>query len=654
MTLSPEDLAARVAANVITEVFKSVWRTLQGTEKWFANKQKEHDFLGLAARHYASKLEEQYGLIRILGMEKPISLRDIYVNVDVLEKITERQRVSIEALERFFDRDRRTFGFKRETILGSAAVDKLDKFIVLGKPGAGKTTFLKHIMFQSLDGRPECKRIPVFISLKDFSDSGKFILDYIVDEFDICGFPDARLFVLRVLTQGKCQLLFDGLDEVSKKQEDFVISELSNFSRKYSSNQFVISCRIAAYSYWFDTFTDVEIADFTDAQIKQFISNWFADESSTAERCWHQMSLDPPIKELATVPLLLTLLCLAFSETMEFPPNRADLYKEAIDALLKKWDSSRRIKRSQIYKHLSVKRKEFLFSRIAAETFDQGRYFIPQRTLEGYISDFIQHLPESSEAALETDSEAILKAIEAQHGILVQRARGIYSFSHLTFQEYFTAQYIVEHSDEGTLEKLVNQHLYDDRWREVFLLTAGMLQTADNFLQLIKSSIDEIVKKSGLDALFDRLAQLIKQEGTTPYSSVFGRSIAILNSLMLAKERGKYQRQFTGNETLDRELRLALGLLREIEYALPLAQERKQPISSKEHALIAELKRALKRAHGDPRKMYFGVQKDLNLETYELEPYMKAYLLLFECLRSESYVLRPVREQLVHGLYSLQ
>ena len=648
MTLSDEDFAVEVAAKVIIEVFKSI---IYGAEKWFADKKKTHDFFGQAARQYALKLEEQYGMIRILGMDRPISLRDIYVNVDVLEKITERQRISIEALERFFDRDRRTFGFKRETISGSTAVDRFDKFMVLGKPGAGKTTFLKHTMFQSLDGHTKCKRIPIFISLKDFSDSGKSIIDYIVDEFSICDCPDARLFVLRALTQGKCQLLFDGLDEVSTKQEDFVIRELQNFSRKYSSNQFIISCRIAAYSHWFDAFTDIEIADFTDAQIKKFISNWFADESGTADQCWHQLSLDPPTKELATVPLLLTLLCLAFNETMEFPPNRVDLYGEAVDALLKKWDTSRRIKRSQIYKHLSVKRKEFLLSRIAAETFEEGRYFIPQRTLEGYIADFIQNLPASSEDELETDSEAVLKAIETQHGILVKRARCIYSFSHLTLQEYFTAQYIVEHANEGTLERLVSHHLYDDRWREVFLLTAGMLQTADGFLQLIKGNIDEAAKENGLDALFDNLHQVTKQVGNIPYPSVFQRGIAIINSLMLVKERHWYGRR---TELFDSELRLALGLLREIEHALPLGQELKKPISNKARALIADLKRALRRAHSDPRKMHFGSQKDLGLESCRLEAYMKAYLLLFECLRSESYVSRPVREQLVQGLFSSQ
>jgi len=34
MTLSPRDLAAKVAANVITDIFKSVWHTLHDAEKF--------------------------------------------------------------------------------------------------------------------------------------------------------------------------------------------------------------------------------------------------------------------------------------------------------------------------------------------------------------------------------------------------------------------------------------------------------------------------------------------------------------------------------------------------------------------------------------------------------------------------------------------
>ncbi len=71
------------------------------------------------------------------------------------------------------------------------------------------------------------------------------------------------------------------------------------------------------------------------------------------------------IKQLAASPLLLTLLCLAFEESGDFPANRSELYKEGLDALLKKWDAKRGIQREQIYKKLSVQRKEDLLSKIA-------------------------------------------------------------------------------------------------------------------------------------------------------------------------------------------------------------------------------------------------------------------------------------------------
>jgi len=54
--------------------------------------------------------------------------------------------------------------------------------------------------------------------------------------------------------------------------------------------------------------------------------------------------------------------------------------------------------------------------------------------------------------AAQLNSEAVLKSIEAQHGLLVERAE-IYSFSHLTFQEYFTARNFVANSDPQVLDK---------------------------------------------------------------------------------------------------------------------------------------------------------------------------------------------------------
>ena len=80
---------------------------------------------------------------------------------------------------------------------------------------------------------------------------------------------------------------------------------------------------------------------------------------------------------------------------------------------------------------------------------------------------------------------------------MVERARGIYSFSHLTFQEYFTACKIAYISNPKALEIGLQQlvtHVYEPRWREVFLLTTTLLDPADELLLAMKRAIDSLVK----------------------------------------------------------------------------------------------------------------------------------------------------------------
>ena len=60
------------------------------------------------------------------------------------------------------------------------------------------------------------------------------------------------------------------------------------------------------------------------------------------------------IRELARNPLLLTLLCLAYEATGSLPARRVAIYREAVDALLKKWDASRAIQRPTQYGPLTL------------------------------------------------------------------------------------------------------------------------------------------------------------------------------------------------------------------------------------------------------------------------------------------------------------
>ena len=443
-------------------------------------------------------IETRCGEMRILDMSQPIGLGKIYTQVNILEKISGRRRKDIAELItscnlEYFER----FNFGRvteEKIPGEEAVTKYSKIFILGKPGAGKTTFLKHLVIQCNSGSFQSELVPFFVTLKYFAEAENkpSLLDYLHQYIEQ---QDDEIF-RQILKKGKALICLDGLDEVLEENSQRVIREIEKLTNKYPDNQYLIACRIAAQEYTFSQFTEVEIADFDWQQITFFANNWFKNKVIKAQTFLSRLETNEPIKELASSPLLLTLLCIYFEEVKYFPANRARLYEEGLYVLLKKWDTTRGITRDEIYKKLWVKRKEDLLSQIARATFAEGEYFFKQDKVERHISEYIRNLPGASndEKALKLDSEAVLKSIEAQHGLLVERAKKIYSFSHLTFQEYFTAReiIIVRQSSEEALQELVS-HLFDKRWREVFLLSVAMSSNAERLVLLMKEKIDDFL-----------------------------------------------------------------------------------------------------------------------------------------------------------------
>ncbi len=381
---------------------------------------------------------------------------------------------------------------------GLEAVKKYSKLIVLGKPGSGKTTFLKHIALECSSGELQANKVPIFITLKTFAETQQqpSLLEYITEQSLDAG-ADTSV-AEQLLSQGQMLILLDGLDEVRETDSARVLHSVRNFAAQFPKNHFVIAGRIAAQEYTFEQFTQVEVADFDSEQIATLVTLWFqAKEPVLAKNFIQKLQENSAIQELATCPLLLQMLCLVFEESFDFPSNRLELYKEGLDILLKKWDALRNIERTPVYK-LSVQEKENILSQIALMTFERGEYFFRQQEIEQQIADYIRNLPGVSkdEKALQLESSAVLKSIAAQHGLLVERARGIYSFSHLTFHEYFTAREIVANSAPQALETALKQlcgRITDKRWREVFLLTCGMLRSADYLLLLMKRHIDEIL-----------------------------------------------------------------------------------------------------------------------------------------------------------------
>jgi predicted NACHT family NTPase len=485
-------------------------------------------------RKYHDKIQDQCGTLRLLDIARPVNVDDLYVDVNILEEIASQRWLEISELrgvqpEEF---DRLGLGnIRLEGVPGLNAAQRYSKLMVLGKPGAGKTTFLQYLAIQCDRGQFQSHLVPIFIQLKNFAedalDEGNFsLLNYINQAFHRSAILQAEVETL--LQHGRLLMLLDGLDEVPEIASDEIIKQIRKLSETYYKNQIIVTCRIAAQEYRFRGFTEVEIADFKPAQIESFVKKWFvavgknSPESGLkkASVFLEQMALpqNQPIRELATTPVLLNLTCLVFQSKADFPARRADLYKQGLDLLLIRWDEARGIKRDDVYRNLSLPHKLHLLSQLAAMTFEQGDYFFEESTLQTLIADYLRQLSDAQtdSSALELDSIAVIKAIEAQHGLLVERARRIYSFSHLTFQEYFTARALVT-GTHLSLPQLV-EHLTQARWREVLLLTAQMLPNAGELLQLMKQRIDGLVS-TGQTAIGSSETTIASEEHSSRLSS---------------------------------------------------------------------------------------------------------------------------------------
>ena len=445
-----------------------------------------------ALRQYADKYTNRYGEVRFLGMRQGIPLEGIYTKVRFLDELSIQQLTPLKTLEQNYRKtQKQRFQAQKTAELDSSTIVNENQFLmVLGKPGSGKSTFLRRTGLEALKGEKGSLRhrcIPVLLELKRFNTNEIDLTKAIADELSNFGFPETETFTLKLLEQGKLLLLMDGLDEVPVIHQDAVIGAIQGFVTRYDSNRYIASCRIAAYQSAWNHFQDIELADFDDDQIQQFICNWFQSEANrevqAAERFWESLN-DPnnvAAKELAHTPLLLTLLCRIYKHEQKLPSSQATLYRKALDNLLEDWAKEKKLQQDPIYQGFSNEVEKDLLSQIAYQGSVNDSVFFTQEELIEQIKAYLSDIVDKPKYL---NGKAILDAISIQQGILIERAEYIFSFSHLAFQEYLTAQYISR--DSGLIKNSLEQNLDNLRWREIFILIAGLLRRGDMFLELME------------------------------------------------------------------------------------------------------------------------------------------------------------------------
>jgi NACHT domain len=495
----------KVEEQTASTAFQLVWGWLSDV----GNKAWEKNAIRSAMKTYADLYRARHGTVKVLGMSRPAPLHQIYTSVRVVPRDFLGAFTDIDKMHEAFKKaGRQQPVFRSTKNKDGIQVANDEPFLnLLGAPGAGKSTFLRRLGLEALLASPHAKqmdlatanlrgkykhaRLPVYLELRAFRAKPVDLVALITEEFATCQFPESRGFVEAALEKEKMLVLLDGLDEVPNDKLNEVIAHVRGFVDKYGTrrqegNRFVTSCRTAHYKNAFPRFVDVVLADFSDAQIKQFATNWFADpnhnESNTAEK--FVTTINEPVNagalELARTPLLLTFLCITYDHGQELPPTRATLYRRALDLLLREWAAERTVHNEPVYQELSAELELDMLAEMAESLFREDRFFFNRRHVTDHIRIFLSR---ELKAPKSLDADRILEAIEVQQGLIVRRAQDAYSFSHLTIQEYLTARKLWDGGEPEWKQAIVD-HVVEGRWSVVFELMAGMGK-ADNLIELI-------------------------------------------------------------------------------------------------------------------------------------------------------------------------
>ena len=400
------------------------------------------------------------------------------------------------------------------------ALQEHPHLVVLGDPGSGKTTLLRYLallyardLAQGVQqvterlGLSETGRLPVLLPLRqigaflrtrrpdpDGTEGCGLLLEFLLEYLKNERVPLPADFFDSYLKEGQAVLLLDGMDEVADPALRGRVARLvESFTLNYPTCRFVVTSRIVGYTgpaRLSGDYSAATVRDFTLADVQQFLTHWHrliaVGQMGPGESAEHYaanqtaqlmqaIQENERIRELAINPLLLTVLALVHRDRVKLPDRRAELYAEAVDVLLGKWDEARGVKEITILdeRPFDTGDRRLLRQTVALHMHERQQKEIAAEELRKLLSERFAEILGAGKGVRQT-VERFQRVIEERTGLLAARGEGVYAFSHLTFQEYLAALAVAGRDDyvDYTLK-----NCGEAWWREVILLEAGFLST---------------------------------------------------------------------------------------------------------------------------------------------------------------------------------
>lgn len=421
----------------------------------------------------------------------------LYVVPHFYAKTNDVQRTAAMSADINLAADRITFPFHH-------AMRRMYRTVVLGAPGAGKTTLTQKMMHDLCSNSGVGKVcVPFLVTLRKYEQAkndstmsiAEYIADYITSELQI-EVPEGTIEYL--LRTGRAVAIFDGLDELLHLEQRRTIAyAVESFGRRYPESSVVVTSRIRGYNEVGLSsliYTHMYLEDLDDESVEEYARKWYNANPRLMQREKEVIVRDflhdsETARDLRSNPLLLSLMCNIYKGAGYIPQNRADLYDRCATMLFDEWDQSRGIEsggpvRGDAY---------FALQDIAHWALTQPELAtgIPENRLKARLTRFLNKTRYGNDADAAEAAADLLRLWRGRAWILTDigsdTLHSIYHFTHRTFLEYFAGTYLARASrTPGQLWKKVRPRTISGEWDVV---TQIALQTYGNYRE---SAIDDV------------------------------------------------------------------------------------------------------------------------------------------------------------------
>ena len=337
-----------------------------------------------------------------------------------------------------------------------------------GRPGSGKTTFVHKITQDWAHDSNGGLRLVLLVSLRVLNNLNKPNID-LSDILKL--FMDLRSRVKEELLverngKGVC-FIFDGLDEFSPKDgENSIIFKIIN--KEYlSQSTVIVSSRPAAIAHLRSRGNkSIEVLGFKRDQIYEYFDHYPFSDSSMSTELKSYLSSHPNVLHMCYLPIHAAMVGFLFKVNRSVPQTETEMYKHFTLLTLK-----RHFTKDSLSHDVSLDVKNL--------SGDEGKLFnqICQLALEKTIlNKQVLHQDEvMSHFQGGQDRDISLGLITVDRTADLYGFKDIYTFLHLTFQEYLAALHISKLSDEKQM-KLIQDHIHTNHMLVVWKFYCGLVQ----------------------------------------------------------------------------------------------------------------------------------------------------------------------------------